>query len=186
MESFLSRNDALALLQTHLKKDSMLKHSIASEAIMKGVAQALHQDQALWGLAGLLHDIDFEETEDEPEKHGLLAMEMLPAGLPGELRDAIRRHNECNGSKRETVLDFALSASESLTGLIIATALVYPEKKLSSVKVKSVVKRMKEKAFARNVSRECIMECDRIPIELSRFVEIGIMAMNEISEDLGL
>jgi len=182
----VSRDDALAMLRTHVKKDAMRKHSIASEAVMKGVARVLGQDPELWGLAGLLHDIAFEQTEDETARHGLLVMEILPADLPVELLDAVKRHNECNGSKRETVLDHALSASESLTGLIIAAALVHPEKKISSVKARSVMKRMKEKAFARNVSRECILECERIPIELSRFVEIGIDAMNEISDDLGL
>jgi uncharacterized protein len=182
----MNREEAFLLLQQHMKKDSMLKHSIASEAVMRGVARTLRYDEELWGLAGLLHDIDFEITENEPQKHALMAMDLLPADLPQEVRDAIMRHNEANGSRRQAPIDFALSASESVTGLIVATALVYPDKKLSSVKPKSVVKRMKEKAFARNVSRECILECEKIGMDLPRFVQTGIDSMLTISDELGL
>lgn len=182
----MNRDDAWALLNRYLKKDAMLKHSLASEAIMRGVAQKLGYDEELWGITGLLHDIDFEMTEETPEKHALAAMDLLPPDLPEEMRQAICRHNEANGSVREAPLDFALSACESLTGLIIATALVYPDKKISSVKVKSVTKRMKEKAFARNVSRECILECEKIGLSLDSFVETGIHSMEKIAPELGL
>ncbi|MHC9541168.1 MAG: HDIG domain-containing metalloprotein [Vulcanimicrobiota bacterium] len=182
----MNRDDAWDLLNRYLKKDAMLKHSLASEAIMRGVAQKLGYDEELWGITGLLHDIDFEMTEQTPEKHAIAAMDLLPPDLPEEMRQAICRHNEANGSVRETPLDFALSASESLTGLIIATALVYPDKKISSVKVKSVTKRMKEKAFARNVSRECILECEKIGLSLDSFVETGIHSMEKIAPELGL
>lgn len=182
----MNREEAFLLLQQHMKKDSIIKHSIASEAVMRGVARALGYDEEMWGLAGLLHDIDFELTENDPQKHALMAMDLLPAELPQEVRDAIKRHNEANGSKRQAPIDFALSASESVTGLIAATALVYPDKKLQSVKAKSVVKRMKEKAFARNVSRECIMECEKLGLDLPRFVQIGLDSMLTISSELGL
>lgn len=182
----MNRDEAFSYLTKYLKKDAMIKHSLASEAVMRGVARNLGYDEEVWGLAGLLHDIDFEITENEFEKHGLLAMNILPDELPRELKEAIKRHNEKNGSMRQEPIDFALSASESVTGLIIATALVYPDKKLSSVNTKSVVKRMKERAFARNVSRECIMECEKIGLDLTRFVEIGIDSMQKISDQLGL
>jgi len=182
----MNRDEALELLKKYLKKENMFKHSLASEAIMRGVAEFKGLDVEAWGLAGLLHDIDFELTENEFAQHGYKAMELLPDDLPAEVREAIKRHNEHNGSVRESVLDFGLSASESLTGLIIATALVYPDKKIASVKVKSVVKRMKEKAFARNVSRESIRECEKIGLDLKEFVEIGIRSMEKIAGQLGL
>ncbi len=182
----MTRDEAWALLNRYLAKEAMLKHSLASEAIMRGMAQILGYDEELWGITGLLHDIDFEKTEETPEKHALVAMDFLPPDFPEEARQAICRHNEANGSVRATSLDFALSASESLTGLIIATALVYPDRKISSVKVKSVTKRMKEKAFARNVSRECIMECEKVGLTLDSFVETGIRSMEKIAPELGL
>lgn len=182
----MTREEARELLDKHLKRDNMIKHCIASEAIMRGVAARLGCSEDEWGIAGLLHDIDFELTENEPEKHGIISMNLLPGNISPEIREAIRRHNENNGSKRENLIDHALSASESLTGLIIATALVYPDKKISSVKVKSVVKRMKEKAFARNVSRESIMECEKLGISLDEFVAIGIESMLNVSNKLEL
>ena len=182
----MNRNEALTLLGQHLKKDAMIKHSLASEAIMRGLAGALGFEEGSWALAGLLHDIDFEYTENEPQKHGIVAMSLLPDDIPAPVREAIMRHNEANGSKRAEPIDFALAAGESITGLIIATALIYPDKKLSSVKTKSVAKRMKEKAFARNVSRECIMECEKIGLELPRFIELSIESMQKISTELGL
>jgi uncharacterized protein len=186
MMTVMQREEALTLLRRYLKRDNMMSHSIASEAIMRGAARHLKADEDLWGLAGLLHDIDFEMTEEEPQKHGLIAMEILPPEIPSEVRQAIKSHNEANGSMRSAAIDFALSAGESLTGLIVATAMVYPDKKLSSVKVKSVTKRMKERAFARNVSRESIMECEKCGVPLETFVEIGISSMQEIAGDLGL
>jgi len=182
----MTRDEAMDLLKAHLEKDAMLKHSLASEAVMRGVAEKLGYDVELWGITGLLHDIDFEKTEETPERHGLVAMEILPATLAEDVRNAVCRHNEANGSVRSTSLDFALSASESLTGLITATALVYPDKRVASVKVKSVTKRMKEKAFARNVSRECILECEKIGLSLDSFVETGISSMGKIAAELGL
>jgi putative nucleotidyltransferase with HDIG domain len=182
----MSREEALALLKKYLHKENLVLHCIASEAVMRGVARHLGANEDEWGIAGLLHDIDFELTEDEPERHGLVAMNLLPAEIPADIRDAVLRHNEANGSVRERPIDFALSAGESLTGLIIATALVYPDKKVSSVKVKSVTKRMKEKAFARNVSRECILECEKIGMDLDKFVEIGIRSMETVAGELGL
>jgi len=182
----MNREEALELLKRHLKRENLVLHCLASEAVMRGLARRLGADEEAWGLAGLLHDIDFEYTESEPLRHGVAAMDLLPAELPGEVRDAILRHNEANGSTRERPIDFALSAGESLTGLLQATALVYPDRKISSVKVKSVTKRMKEKSFARAVSRECIMECERLGLDLDTFVEIGIRSMETVAAQLGL
>ncbi|MDQ7823216.1 MAG: HDIG domain-containing protein [Candidatus Eremiobacteraeota bacterium] len=182
----MEREKALALLKQHMKADNLIKHSIASEAVMKRVARKLGGDEDRYALAGLLHDIDVELTENMPEKHALIAMDLLPDSLPAEVRNAIKRHNEQNGSVREGTIDFALTASESLTGLVTAMALIIPDKKLSSVKASSIIKRMKEKGFARNVSREAIRECEKIGIPLPEFIEMGVESMKEISGELGL
>lgn len=185
----MTRDEALVLLKTHVKNENMLKHSLASEAVMRALARELGEDVERWGLAGLLHDLDVEITGADLSIHSREAARMLKeAGLDDEIADAVRLHNETAnpGETRSTRFQHALAAGETVTGLITATALVYPDKKLSSVKVKSVVKRMKEKAFARSVNRETIMECEKIGLDLTRFVEISLAAMQGISDELGL
>jgi len=184
----MDREKALHLLKSHLKTDNLLKHCLASEAIMRGLAKELNEDVEKWGIAGLLHDLDFEKTKDDPASHTLVSSEILKEhGIDDEIINSIKGHNaEALGISRESKLDFALAAAETITGLIIATALIYPDKKLKSVKIKSVLKRMKEKAFAKNVNREIIKECENLNLTLERFVEISIKAMQGISDDLGL
>jgi putative nucleotidyltransferase with HDIG domain len=183
-----SRNDALSLLQEYVKNDKMLIHSYASEAVLKALARRLGQDEEKWGLAGLLHDLDIEQVEGDLNVHGLAAVKTLTEkGIDPEIIDAIAMHNEMATKKnRETVFQHALAAGETVTGLIMATALVYPDKKLASVKVKSVTKRMKEKAFAASVNRDNIRECEQIGIPLDEFVEISLTAMQGQSELLGM
>jgi len=184
----MDREKALQLLSSHLKTENLLKHCLASEAIMRSLAKELNEDIEKWGIAGLLHDLDFEKTKDDPANHTLVSANILEGhGVDSEIIKAIKGHNaEALGINRESKLDFALAAAETVTGLIIATALIYPDKKLKSVKIKSVLKRMKEKAFAKNVNREIIKECENLGIALERFIEISIKAMQEISDDLGL
>jgi uncharacterized protein len=145
-------------------------------------------DEEKWALAGLLHDLDVEITNAEPTVHALKTAEILQEkGLDPEIVDAVRMHNEkATGLERSTEFQHALAAGETVTGLIYATALVYPDKKVASVKTKSVTKRMKEKAFAASVNREHILECEKIGLPLDEFVEISIKAIQEISDEIGL
>jgi len=184
----INREQALALLKKHIRAENLLKHCLATEAIMRAVAQRLGKDDELWGLTGLLHDIDLEITRDDQSKHALVGAEMLAhEGFPLEALQTIRAHNgERLGIQRQIDFEHALAASETITGLIVATALVKPEKKLASVKVKSVTKRMKEKRFAENVNRAIIVECEHIGIPLEDFVALSITAMQGIADDLGL
>ena len=184
----INREQALALLKKHIRAENLLKHCLATEAIMRAVAQRLGKDDELWGLTGLLHDIDLEITRDDQSKHALVGAEMLAhEGFPLEALQTIRAHNgERLGIQRQIDFEHALAASETITGLIVATALVKPEKKLASVKVKSVTKRMKEKRFAENVNRDIIVECEHIGIPLEDFVALSIAAMQRIADDLGL
>ncbi|HAJ27066.1 MAG TPA: hydrolase [Syntrophus sp. (in: bacteria)] len=184
----LSRDQALSLLQEYVKNDKMLAHSYASEAVMMALARRLGQDEEKWGLAGLLHDLDIEQVGGDLTVHGLAVAKILKEkGIDPEIIDAIAMHNEMATKKnRETVFQHALAAGETVTGLIMATAMVYPDKKLASVKVKSVTKRMKEKAFAASVNRDIIRECEVIGIPLDEFVQISLTAMQERSEQLGM
>ena len=184
----MEREECFKLLSQYIKNPNMIKHSLASEVVLSALAEKFSEDKNKWALAGLLHDIDVEITEANPKIHGQKAAEILrQSGIDGEIIDAIVRHNEeATELKRETSLHFALSSGETITGLITATTLVYPDKKLSSVKPKSIVKRMKEKAFATSVKRETIMECEKIRLKIDEFAELALKAMQSISDKLEL
>lgn len=182
----ISRENAYKLLNQHIQNANMIKHSVASEAVLRAIALKLDKDQEEWGIAGLLHDIDVEITNADPYKHGPYAAGMLDGLLTPEAVDAIVMHNEvATGKERTTVFQHALAAGETITGLIMATAMVYPDKKLASVKPKSITKRMKEKAFAASVKRENILECELIGVPINDFAEMALVAMQEISDELG-
>lgn len=184
----MKRDQAIALLHSYVNNERMLNHCYASEAVMRAMAARLGQDEEKWGLAGLLHDLDVELVNADPTIHGLETARILAEyGIDAEIINAIRMHNEeATGQDRTTQFEHALAAGETVTGLIVATALVYPDRKLTSVKPQSVIKRMKEKAFAASVRRENIMECEKAGIPLEEFVTIAISAMTGISEKLGL
>lgn len=185
----MERERAFGLIKQYIKNENMIKHCIASEAVLRAIASELKEDENRWGLAGLLHDIDIEITDANLDIHTKEAVKILKnEGLDEEIIEAIRLHNETAypKEKRSTKLQHALAAGETITGLIIATALVYPEKRLESVKLKSVTKRMKEKAFARSVNRDVINECEKIGLDINRFADIALKAMQGISQQLGL
>jgi len=184
----LTREEAYKLLCDHVAAENLRKHCIATEAIMRALARRLGRDEELWGIVGLLHDLDYERTADSPPDHTRETCEILrEKGFPEEALTAIREHNaEALGIPRESEFGIALACGETITGLIVATALVMPDKKLASVKAKSVLKRMKKKDFARAVSREIIRECERIGIPLEEFVDLCLEAMRGVSDKLGL
>ena len=184
----MNRDEAEELLKKYVKNERMLDHSYAAEAVLRAMARSLGRDEEKWGLAGLLHDIDIEAVGGDLARHGLEAVRILTeAGVDPEIVDAVKMHNErvC-GVSRSTEFQHALAAGETVTGLIVATALVYPDRKIAGVKVKSITKRMKEKAFAASVNRETIRECERIGLPLDEFVGISLSAMQGIAGRLGL
>lgn len=186
--SGITRDEALECLQAHLKNEKLISHCLATEAIMRALAQKFEEDQEIWGLAGLLHDLDYEITAEDPSRHGEETARLLEAqGVLPAITNVIKKHNaEGLGLERSTVFEHALTCAETITGMIVATALVYPDKKISSVKTKSVTKRMKTPHFARAVSRERILECEKIGIPLNDFVVLSLGAMSEIAEEIGL
>jgi uncharacterized protein len=183
----INRKEAIKLLEENISSENMLKHCYASEAVMRAIARRLGRDEEEWGLAGLLHDIDVEITHADPHTHGPYAEKLLKGKISDEALDAIVMHNEvATGKERTLEFQHALAAGETITGLITATALVYPDKKIASVKPKSITKRMKQKAFAASVKRENILECEKIGIPLPEFAELTLNAMKEINQILGL
>lgn len=180
------RSFYLDLLNQHVKNPKMVAHCLASEAVLRALAEKLGEDKDVWGIAGLLHDLDVEITNGDSKKHALVAADMLKGILSNDAVDAIRMHNEeATGMPRTSKFQFALAAGETITGLIFATALVYPDKKISSVKVKSITKRMKEKLFAASVNRDTIMECEKLGMNIDEFAQLSLDALVPIQEELG-
>ena len=183
----ISRDDAFSLLTENIGNINLVRHCLATEAVMRGLAEDKGEDPELWGVTGLLHDLDYATTADDPARHGLVSASMLEESLPEESLHAIRSHNaEHTGVERVSDLDWLLSAGESITGLIVAVALVYPGRVLEPVKLKSVLKRMNVSGFARSVSRERIRDCSRAGYELRDFAFIALDSMKAISQELGL
>jgi len=183
----ISRTEAMDLLLSKNTETNLINHALESEAVLRGLAMKLGQDTELWGITGLLHDLDYATTKENHNRHGLDSVELLAGLLPDEALAAIRRHAfELNGVEQpETQLDFALRCGETVTGLVHAGALVRPTK-IDGMKPKSLKKKMKDKAFAASVNRDCIRECDKINLELGEFLQISISAITEIAQEVGL
>lgn len=166
------------MLEASGQTESLMRHALAAEAVMAALAVKLGADAELWGRTGLLHDLDYPETEAMPEKHGLVAAAKLAAKLPEEALQAIRAHNgEMNGCQPVSVLDHALRCGETVTGLIAAAALMRPTR-YEGMAVKSIKKKMKDRAFAANVSRGNIKECEQAGLALDDFISLAIAAMS--------
>ena len=177
----MQRKEALDILHSKLKKKNLVKHSLACEIGMKRIAEYLGEDADLWGLAGLLHDIDYEEIEDA-EEHGKKGASFLKGKLDDKVVKAIERHTGYIEPK--STMDIALYALDPLTGLIIAAMLMHSSKTLAEIDTKFVLKKFKQKGFARGANREQILACEKISIPLDDFVNIVLKAMQEINEEL--
>ncbi|MBN1426347.1 HDIG domain-containing protein [Candidatus Fermentibacteria bacterium] len=180
-----SRDEAHALLTEHMHDEGLLRHCHAVEAGMTAMARALGQDENLWRITGLLHDIDYQEHPDTHPREGVALLKAQ--GLPEELVHAVAAHAETLGVAKEVPLDWALSGVDEVTGLIMATALVKPNKILAEVEARSVRKKMKDKAFARAVSREGIIAAAAaLGMELEPFIDVVLKGMQEVHETLGM
>lgn len=183
----MDRGQALDLLKENLTNENLVNHSLAVEAIMRGIAERLGEDVEKFGLAGLLHDIDYDITAEEPSRHSLLGAEILEKhGLPEDVIYAVKVHNEIHGLERKSMLDKALYAADPTSGFITAAALVRPDRKLAEVGLKSLKKRFKEKAFAKGASREQMSTCSELGLELDEFLTICLESMKKSADDLGL
>jgi len=181
----ITREKALELLDKHLKAKNLFKHCLAVEAVMRALAKRLNQDEELWGLTGLLHDLDYDYTKSDPEKHCLVTLELLKdEDVPQEMLDGILAH--CGKKERTTLLEKAIYPADPVTGFIVAAALIRPEKKLEVINVDFLKRRFKEKAFAKGASREQMKTCSEIGLGLDEFLEISLNAMKSIAKDLGL
>ncbi len=186
----MNREEALKLVKEKIKNQNLIKHCLAVEACLRALAkhfgkQAFEEEK--WALAGLLHDIDYEETKDNPNQHSILGAKILEElGVDKDIVHAVKTHNEIHGIAPATLLAKALYCVDPLTGLIVAATLVLPSRKLKDLKTENVLKRFKEKDFARGVNRKIITSCSEIGLTLEEFVEIALQAMQKISDNLGL
>ncbi|MCW4012766.1 MAG: HD domain-containing protein [Candidatus Bathyarchaeota archaeon] len=181
----ITREESLALVNKHVKNENLVNHMVAVGAIMKGLAEHYGEDPQLWEATGILHDVDYENFGEDFALHGAKSAEMVKDLLPEDAVNAILRHNPLTGNIAETRFDIALLAADAISGMIVANALVRPNL-MEGMKAKSINKRMKDKSFARQVSRENIMMCEDIGLTFSEFATIAIKAMQEVAPKIGL
>lgn len=182
------REKALNLINQYIKNENLKKHLLAVENLMRYLARKYNENEETWALAGLLHDLDWDLTKETPEKHPLIAVEILKKeGFPEEIIEAIKKHNHLQGLLPESKLEKALYSCEEITGFIVAVALVMPNKKLSEVTVERILDKFKEPSFAKGVNREIILKAEEmLGLKLEELADIALKAMQEISDQLGL
>jgi putative nucleotidyltransferase with HDIG domain len=181
-----SRDDALALMHQHVQSESLRRHMYSVEAACRAYARRFGEDEELYGLAGLLHDFDYEEFPDE---HPLRGVQVLrERGYPEELIHAVQAHYAARtGVQPVTRLDRTLRACDEITGLITAAALVRPSRSVMDLEARSVLKKMKDRAFAAGVDREDVRHAaDELGMELAEHVAFVIEAMRGVAPALGL
>jgi putative nucleotidyltransferase with HDIG domain len=183
----IGRDEAYALVTERIPQRNLVNHCVAAEVIMRALALRLglpDADADRWALAGLLHDLDYAETADDPARHGLVSAEELRGVVDEETLHAILAH--ANKVARETPMDHALWCADPTTGFIVAAALVRQDKDIAGVQLKSLTKRWKEKAFAKGASREQMAGCAEIGLERDEFLAVALAAMQARASEIGL
>jgi uncharacterized protein len=181
----MRRDQALELIKIHVHNPNLIKHMLAVEAVMKELASHFNSDEELWGLTGLIHDLDVELTAADPEQHALVSVKLLePYHLVPEIIYAIQAHNDKCACK--SLLDKALYCADPLTGFIVACALVANPKKISILDLDFLNRRFKEKRFAAGASRVQMAKCEQLNLNLDEFFALGLRAMKKIEAELGL
>ncbi len=186
--NMLTQEEALILVKKNINKRNFLYHMIAVKAIMQSVARSLGENEKLWGLTGLLHDIDYEKVKGNPEKHGLLSEELLSDfDIPEEVIRAIKAHNfQYTHIRPQSKMEKSLIACDAISGLLVACALVMPSKKLAEVKVDTVARKFRDKSFARGVERERVLFCEEFGISRKVFFKIALDGLKAVSSEIGL
>lgn len=185
-----TRENALELLRKHNKDEGHIRHALAVEGTMRHFARKKGGDEDLWGVVGILHDIDWEKTMNDPSQHCNLAPELLREGAIGEdIIHAVQSHGWtlCTDVEPSNDMEKTLFTIDELTGLIITAGLVRPSKSLSDLEVKSVKKKWKDKAFAKGVNRDIIQKgADIMGTPLDEVIENTILALRPIEKEIGL
>ena len=178
--------DPLELLKKYVSDEKLIKHCIATAAIMRELAEQLGENKELWYTIGILHDIDYEIVGGDMNKHGIVGAEILEKeGIDSEIIEAVKRHNHMIFGDYKKPVEIALQAADSVSGLIVACALV-KKGKLTKVTPKTVKKKFKEKSFAAGCDRNRIKLAEKLGLTLEEFYEIAIRGMIKVKEELGL
>jgi predicted hydrolase (HD superfamily) len=191
----MNREEAYNILKGLVKSENLIRHHLACEAAMKTLYERLTSkisqndtDKEKWGIVGLLHDADYELSKDHPEKHTLILEKKIGDKLEPDVMYAIKSHNwQETRVEPKSQMDWSIYCSDELTGLIIAAALIHPDKKLASLDVDFIIKRFNEPSFAKGASRDQIKMCEeKLEIPLDEFIGLVLKAMQGISNGLGL
>lgn len=183
----IDTEDAVEKVKDNVGNENLRKHMYAVSAIMERLANRFDKDSEMWKKVGLLHDIDYEKTEDNPEEHALVSAQMLEEELPEKYLESIKSHNfKHTDIEPERDVDYALIAADAISGLIVATALVMPNSKLEEVRVESIEKKFDDSSFAKSIDRDRILYCEKLGLDKEAFFELSLEAMNDISDKLGL
>ncbi|MFP4000879.1 MAG: HD domain-containing protein [Candidatus Natronoplasma sp.] len=183
----ISREEALDMIEDNIDTENLQNHMLAVAQIMKRLAERLNEDEKKWEILGLVHDLDYEETKDDPEKHALKSAEMVEGKVPDDVYRAIKAHNhEHTGVEPKNDMEYAIHAADAVSGLIVATALVMPNSKLEEARPESVEKKFDDSSFAKNIDRDRILYCEELGLERDEFLELSLKALQEIDEELGL
>lgn len=205
----MRREDAFKVLDKLVTNENLRRHHLAAGAVMRAIALKIKNQKNAsqdslrnakikigdigenkWEVVGLLHDADYEMTKDRPAEHGVIIMDearSIVGEIPPDIAEAIKFHNKDNVAARESLMGWAIYTCDELTGLIVACALVQPEKKLATVDGDFVLRKMKEPAFAKGARREQIYLCEeKLGIPLPEFVEISLSGMKGVAKELGL
>lgn len=180
----MERDKAEDLVKEHISKENLRKHMYAVEASMRELASHFGKDEDKWGIAGLLHDLDYERTEEDPDSHGMVTIQMLEDyDVSQDQLDAIKAH--CEQKEPENLMEKAIYATDPLTGLIVAGALVHPEG-LEEMDVEFIQNRFEEKSFARSADRDTIKKGTELGLSLDEFFRIVLSGMQKINDKLEL
>ena len=183
----ISRKEALEMIELNIDTENLKNHMLAVAQIMKRLAEELGQDEEKWEILGLVHDLDYEETKDNPEEHALRSAEMVEGKVPDDVYRAIKAHNhQHTGVEPENDMEYAIHAADAVSGLIVATALVMPNSKLEEARPESVEKKFDDSSFAKNIDRDRILYCEEFGLGRDEFLELSLKALQEIDEELGL
>jgi hypothetical protein len=182
----MDRGSALNLLKKYVKQENLIKHCIATAGVMKEIARYLGEDDEKWEAIGILHDIDYELVGEDMEKHGIKGAEILESeGVDAEIVEVVKRHNHMLFGDYDKPVEIALQSADSVSGLIIACALV-KKGRLTDVTPKTVKKKFKDKSFAAGCDRNRIKEIEKLGIDLPKLYELGIRGLLGVKDELGL
>ncbi|MEO0092714.1 MAG: HDIG domain-containing metalloprotein [candidate division WOR-3 bacterium] len=181
----MNEKEALELMESMVTNKNLRKHMIATQACMRRLAQHFGEDEELWGLTGLIHDLDYDQTAQNPAQHGIIAAEILKTkGVDENIIYAVKAHP--GHVPLQSRLDKALYAVDPVTGLIVAATLMHPTKKLANVDTEFIMRRYKEKRFAAGANREQIATCTQLGLTLEEFIKLCLEAMQSVADKLEL